>query len=291
VCRHALLKKPTTRLVRVVLRRLGRCSFGSDVAPGHTTVDNKVCTIDETALVASEEENGLSLLNGFAEATSREVDFTTGSLNCVVTKPILQKGSAGIISSRTSEEARSTYLSGAGQRELNRKASLAWQIANSRVNAMTAPLLAVYASCGVALPTSATTLAVLITLAVFFPCFLKLKTAYLLPNHTPFTLMACVRSQIFSGVSIASASSACIMPALLKRTSTPPQESRCSTMALTSASLETSVILVSILLASGTISFNFATAFSSAGPEMSDMRMLAPSRAKRMHVSKPMPLH
>jgi hypothetical protein len=163
-------------------------------------------------------------------------------------------------------------------------------MANSLVIASTAPLLAVYASWGVALPTSATTLAVLMTLVFFLPYFLKLMTACLLPNHTPLTLMACVRSQIFSGVLTASSSAECIIPALLKRTSRPPHESTCSTIACTSASFETSEILVSIFLASGTTSFNLATAFSRAGPEMSESRTLAPSRRKRTAVSRPIPL-
>jgi hypothetical protein len=48
--------------------------------------------------------------------------------------------------------------------------------------------------------------------------------------------------------------------------------------------------LVSTLWAEGTSCLSFAEAFSRAGPEMSAMRTLAPSLAKRMHVSRPMPL-
>ena len=99
---------------------------------------------------------------------------------------------------------RGAYFRGAGHRELNLKPSLACTMANSLVSARTAPLLAVYANWGVAEPTRATTLAVLMTLAFVFPCLRKLRTACLLPNHTPLTLIACVRSQIFSGVSSAS---------------------------------------------------------------------------------------
>lgn len=61
-------------------------------------------------------------------------------------------------------------------------------------------------------------------------------------------------------------------------------------MASTLASLETSQMVVSTLLTEGQSSFSFATAFSIAGPEMSLIRIDAPSWAKRMHVSSPMPL-
>ena len=124
-----------------------------------------------------------------------------------------------------------TYLSGAGQSELNLNPSFACTIANSLVIANTAPLLAVYASCGVALPTRATTLVVLITLPRFLACLRILSTACLLPNHTPLTLILCVKSQISSGVSIASASLLCMMPALLNMMSTPPQPSTYATRA------------------------------------------------------------
>ena len=105
---------------------------------------------------------------------------------------------------------------------------------------------------------------------------------------------------------MASASLACMIPALLNMMSTPPQESRWSTRDLTSVSLETSqtweclvryknrhrqeFTCVSTLWAEGTSWRSFALAFSRAGAEISAMRTLAPSLAKRMHVSRPMPL-
>lgn len=61
-----------------------------------------------------------------------------------------------------------TYLRGAGQSELKRNPSLACTMASSRVMASTAPLLAVYANWGVALPVKATTLAVLMILPLVF---------------------------------------------------------------------------------------------------------------------------
>lgn len=54
-----------------------------------------------------------------------------------------EEGKQAIDRERASDD---TYLSGAGQRELNRNPSLACTIANSRVIASTAPLLAVYAN-------------------------------------------------------------------------------------------------------------------------------------------------
>ncbi len=217
------------------------------------------------------------------------------TLCCVVAKPVLEKGCAvrGFVLAIEVGEVwmvKSAYLRGAGQRALKRIPSLACTIANSLVIAKTAPLLAVYASCGVALPTNATTLAVLMILPFVFPCFRILITACLHPNHTPLTLILCVKSQIFSGVSIASASSACMMPALLKMISTPPQESRWETMAATSDSLETSHLIVSRRGGLGRISWTLAWAFARADSEMSAIRTAAPSRAKRMVVSRPMPL-
>ena len=164
-------------------------------------------------------------------------------------------------------------------------------MASSLVMARTAPLLAVYASCGVALPSKATTLAVLMMLPFLLLCFRKLMTACLHPNHTPLTLMLCVRSHIFSGVSIASASSPCIMPALLKIMSTPPQESTWDTIAATSSSLDTSHLIVFNCGCLGMIFSIFSVAFSKAGSEISAISTEAPSRRNRIVVSRPIPLH
>ena len=82
----------------------------------------------------------------------------------------------------------------------------------------------------------------------------------------------------------------CIMPALLNMMSTPPQSSRCLTMASTSDSLETSHLIVSTRGESESMERTFERAFSRAGSEMSAMRTAAPSRAKRMVVSRPIPL-
>lgn len=183
------------------------------------------------------------------------------------------------------------YLSGAGQSALKRNPSFACTIASSRVMAKTAPLLAVYANCAVALPTRATTLAVLMMLPFFLPYFRRLRTACLLPNRTPFTLMLCVKSQISIGVLMASASAACIIPALLNITSTPPQGSMWAIMPLTCSSFDTSHWKVSIWLGwSGRIERTLSMAAVRAEADTSAIKTDAPSRAKRTVVSNPMPL-
>lgn len=120
---------------------------------------------------------------------------------------------------------------GPGQSELKRMPSRAWIMASSRVMARTAPLEAVYASWGVAAPSLATKEATLMTEPPRWRPFsgsslfcllaksqragswrkqqLTLRmaiTAYLQPYQTPLTLMAWVRSQIFSSVLTASSS-------------------------------------------------------------------------------------
>ena len=57
----------------------------------HATINYEICPINKAALIAGKEEHRLSLLNGFTEATSREMDLAAMALRCVVTKPILQK--------------------------------------------------------------------------------------------------------------------------------------------------------------------------------------------------------
>ena len=133
----------------------------------------------------------------------------------------------------------------------------------------------------------------LITLPLAFLNFLILSTPYLLPHHTPFTLILCVKSKIASGVAIASSSCACMMPALLNMISTPPQVSTAATIASTSASLLTSHFLVSSLVLEGRLGrilLTLVRAVARAGSEISARRTEAPSRAKRMVVSRPMPL-
>lgn len=47
--------------------------------------------IDEARLVTGKEDDSVSLLNGLAEATSREVDLAAVTLGLVVTEPVLKK--------------------------------------------------------------------------------------------------------------------------------------------------------------------------------------------------------
>ena len=67
---------------------------------GHATVDDKVSAVDEAALVAGEEEHGLGLLDGFAEAAGGEVYLATVALGRVISEPILKKRRAGKIQYR-----------------------------------------------------------------------------------------------------------------------------------------------------------------------------------------------
>jgi len=66
-------------------------TLGSGVAPRHTAVDHKVSSVDEAALIASKEENCLSLLDSLSEAASREVDLATVALGLVVAEPVLEE--------------------------------------------------------------------------------------------------------------------------------------------------------------------------------------------------------
>src|SRR5216684_774888 len=73
--------------------------------------------------------------------------------------------------------------------------------ANDFVSAITAPLLAVYASCGTEQPTNATNDAML-TIEPPLPDRCINGMPYLQPKATPFTLTASTRSQTASSVSV-----------------------------------------------------------------------------------------
>ena len=60
----------------------------------HTPVNDKVGPVHEAAFVTGEEEDCLSLLDGFAEAAGGEVDFAAVALGCVVAEPVLKQGRA-----------------------------------------------------------------------------------------------------------------------------------------------------------------------------------------------------
>lgn len=56
---------------------------------GHATIDNKVSAIDEATLITREEEDRLCLLDGFAEATSWEMNFSAVPLRRIISEPVL----------------------------------------------------------------------------------------------------------------------------------------------------------------------------------------------------------
>ena len=61
----------------------------------HPPIDNKIRAVHETALVAGEEEHGLGLLDGLAEAAGWEVDLAAVALGRVVAEPVLEERGAG----------------------------------------------------------------------------------------------------------------------------------------------------------------------------------------------------
>lgn len=73
---------------------MGDHPIASETYLAETTVHHKVCTIDEAALVAGQEDHGVCLLDGLAEAAAGEVDLTAEALGVVITEPVLQEGSA-----------------------------------------------------------------------------------------------------------------------------------------------------------------------------------------------------
>jgi hypothetical protein len=82
----------------VVVGRLRWGSFWSGVASCHTTVNHKISTVDEAALVAGKEKDRLSLLNRLTKSTSGEVNLAAVALGLVVTEPVLKKGSTVAVS-------------------------------------------------------------------------------------------------------------------------------------------------------------------------------------------------
>jgi hypothetical protein len=118
---------PDAHLPCIVLGRLEGRSSRRSVALGHAAVNDEVSSIDEAALVASKEEDTLSLLNGLAKTTSREVNFATVALLLVVTEPVLKERGAVVVSTYYTEQMlhMETYFNGAGHSELNLKPSRA----------------------------------------------------------------------------------------------------------------------------------------------------------------------
>ncbi len=71
------------------------------VALCHSAVNDEIRAVDEAGLVASQEENCLSLLDGLSETASGEVNLTAMALFSVVAKPVLEQGSAAFVSMET----------------------------------------------------------------------------------------------------------------------------------------------------------------------------------------------
>ena len=85
---------PRRHLPGVVGRRLRGWALGRRVALGHAAIDDKVCTVDEAALVAGQKHHGLRLLHSLAETAGREVHFAAVALGRIVAEPVLKEGSA-----------------------------------------------------------------------------------------------------------------------------------------------------------------------------------------------------
>lgn len=58
---------------------------------GHSSINNKLSRVHEAALVTGKEQDCLSLFDSLAEPASWEMDLTTVSLCCVITKPVLEE--------------------------------------------------------------------------------------------------------------------------------------------------------------------------------------------------------
>lgn len=150
-----------------VLGALSGRTLRSHIRLGQTTIDDEVSRVDEAALIASQEDDGVGLFDGLSETTGREVNLTTEALLLVVTEPVLQKRGAAFISfipactegiyslersgtQRVEPETCIITISIKPNRQQHQRSSnspsLACTIANSRVIANTAPLLAVYAN-------------------------------------------------------------------------------------------------------------------------------------------------
>ena len=74
--------------------------------PGHSTVNHKVAAVDKAALVAGQEDDRVRLLDGLAESARGEVHLATEALGLVVAEPVLQKGSAALISHHITKQTQ-----------------------------------------------------------------------------------------------------------------------------------------------------------------------------------------
>jgi len=56
---------------------------------GHATINDELMSINKRALISSQEENCLSLLNSLTKTTHREVDLATMALCLIISQPVL----------------------------------------------------------------------------------------------------------------------------------------------------------------------------------------------------------
>ena len=64
------------------------------IYPRHPPINDKIRPVHEPALVAREEKHRLRLLDRFAEAAGREMDFAAVALGRVVAEEVLEEGGA-----------------------------------------------------------------------------------------------------------------------------------------------------------------------------------------------------
>lgn len=69
-------------------------SLRRNISLGQSAIHNKIGSIDKAALVTSEEDNSMSLLDRLTKSPSREMHLPTEPLRLVITKPVLKKGRA-----------------------------------------------------------------------------------------------------------------------------------------------------------------------------------------------------
>lgn len=75
-------------------RRLRCGSLRRHIRLGHPAVNGEIRAVDKARLVAGQEQYGLRLFDGFAEAAGREVDFAAVAFGDVVAEPVLEERGA-----------------------------------------------------------------------------------------------------------------------------------------------------------------------------------------------------
>ena len=73
-----------------VARRLSGRPFRCYIRLGQPTVNNKVCGVDETALIARQEYHSVCLFNSLAETPSREMNLAPEPSLLVIAQEVLE---------------------------------------------------------------------------------------------------------------------------------------------------------------------------------------------------------